>query len=71
MCASLLPCKDTNLQAQPVNSQCLGRETNSSKSFEVNKRLGTKEKSPLTIKKMAGFVVSINWPDFVCLNELC
>lgn len=62
VCASVLQCKDANLQAQPVKSQCRWRETNSSKSFELHKSQVTKEKSLLTIK-MVGFVVSINWPD--------
>lgn len=62
---SFLQYKDANLQTQPVKSQWRWRETNSSKSFEQNKsQAKKKEKSPLTIK-MAGFVVSINWPDLM------
>lgn len=61
VCASVLQHKDAYLQVRPVKSQCRWRETNSSKSFELNKSQATKEKSLLTIK-MVGFVVSINWP---------
>lgn len=54
-CAPEVQYKDADLQAQAVKSQSRWKETNSSKSFQLNKSRAAREQSLLT-SKMEGFV---------------